>query len=170
MHRVMGWLLTYAEFTEQLATRQSWMAFYEHSVVVNTSVDVVYQQWLKVEEFPAFMEGVLEVRQPADKIIIWRAEIGGVEQVWSAELTDQLPNRRIAWQNTSGAKHIGIVTFFYITSNTTKITLQIEYDPLGFVDDVGAAFGAMELRMRCDLERFKTMVETREQVLEALRS
>jgi uncharacterized membrane protein len=146
------------------------MAFYEQTIVVNVPVEVAFQQWMRFEEFPEFMEGVIEVQRPAENIMIWRADIGGEEQMWSAEVTESLPNRRIVWQSTSGARHIGIVTFVNVTSHTTNITLQIEYDPLGYVENAGAAFGAVECRIRGDLQRFKTLVETRELVMEALRN
>ena len=39
--------------------------------------------------------------------------------------------------------------------------LQIEYDPEGFVENVGAALGVVEGRMSSDLERFKQFIEKR---------
>ena len=63
----------------------------------------VYNQWTQFEDFPRFMEGVLEVRQLDDKRLHWRAKVGGSEKEWEAEIVDQVPDRRIAWKNLRGA-------------------------------------------------------------------
>jgi uncharacterized membrane protein len=44
------------------------------------------------------MEGVIEVRQEGEKFLFWKAEIAGKVKEWKAEITDQVPDQRIAWQ------------------------------------------------------------------------
>ena len=44
------------------------------------------------------MEGVEEVRQ-GEKRLFWRAKIGGKVKEWEAEITNQVPDERIAWQS-----------------------------------------------------------------------
>jgi hypothetical protein len=41
--------------------------------------------------------------------------------------------------------------------------LQIEYDPEGFVENVGSALGVVKRRMKGDMERFKEFIEGRGQ-------
>lgn len=43
------------------------MAELEKSIIVNAPLHEVYKQWTQFEEFPRFMEGVLEVRQLDDR-------------------------------------------------------------------------------------------------------
>jgi hypothetical protein len=38
--------------------------------------------------------------------------------------------------------------------------LQVDYDPAGFIENVGAALGVVENRMKGDLERFKHFIES----------
>ncbi len=137
------------------------MALYEHSIEVDVPVRVAYNQWTQFEDFPQFMEGVKEVKQLDDKRLRWRAEIAGVEQEWLAEISEQTPDQRIAWHSTSGAKHAGVVTFHYIDENTTRIMLQIDYDPEGVLENVGAALGMVKSRIAGDMERFKTFIMER---------
>ncbi len=137
------------------------MATYEHSVDVNVPVRVAYNQWTQFEEFPHFMEGVKEVRQLDDKRLYWRAEIAGKEEEWYAEISEQTPDQRVAWHSTSGAKHAGVVTFHHIDDNTTRIMLQVEYDPEGFVENVGSALGVVKSRMAKDMERFRDFITER---------
>jgi uncharacterized membrane protein len=138
------------------------MATYEHAVDVNVPLSVAYNQWTQFEDFPRFMEGVQEVRQVTDEMIFWHAEIAGVEQKWHAKITEQTPDQRIAWTSTSGARNSGVVTFHYVDDNTTRVMLQIEYDPTGFIENVGSALGMVKSRIGGDLERFKEFIEKRE--------
>jgi len=65
-------------------------------------IRMAYNRWTLFETFPQFMEGVKEVRQLDDKRLLWRAEIGGQEETWEAEIVEQLPDRKIAWRSVSG--------------------------------------------------------------------
>ncbi len=137
------------------------MAQYEHAIDVNVPVRTAYNQWTQFEEFPQFMEGVESITQIDDTHMHWKVEIAGVTQEWDAVITEQTPDHRIAWTSTSGAKNAGVVTFHHIDDNTTRVTLQIDYEPEGFVENVGAALGIVEGRMKGDMERFKEFIERR---------
>ncbi len=137
------------------------MANYEHSVDVNVPVSTAYNQWTQFEEFPEFMEGIERIEQLDDTHMRWYAEIAGIDQEWDAVITEQTPDQRIAWTSTSGAKNAGVVTFHKIDDNTTRVMLQVDYDPEGFIENVGAALGIVEGRMKGDLERFKEFIEQR---------
>ena len=137
------------------------MSSVEKSIDVNVPVRTAYNQWTQFEEFPRFMEGVREVRQLDDQRLQWRAEIAGKEKSWEAKITEQVPDMRIAWTSTSGARNAGVVTFHRLSDETTRIMLQMEYDPEGFVENVGDALGAATMRITGDLERFKQFIESR---------
>lgn len=137
------------------------MARYEHSIDVNVPVRTAYNQWTQFEEFPRFMEGIESVTQITDTLIHWKAEIAGKTEEWDARITEQSPDQRIAWTSTNGAKHGGVVTFHHIDDNQSRIMLQIDYDPEGFVENVGAALGIVERRMAGDMKRFKEFIESR---------
>jgi uncharacterized membrane protein len=137
------------------------MSHVEHSNEVDAPVRTVYNQWTQFEEFPKFMEGVEEVKQLDDKRLRWRASIGGKTKEWTAEITEQVPDQRIAWRSTSGARNAGIVTFQPTSSGGTRVTLRVEYDPEGAVENVGDAVGVVSTRMKGDLKRFKEFIEAR---------
>jgi len=137
------------------------MASVEYSVDVKVPVRTVYNQWTQFEEYPRFMDGVTEVRQLDDKRLHWRAEIAGKGEEWDATITEQTPDQRVAWTSTSGAKNSGVVTFHYIDPNTTKVMLQLDYEPEGAVEKVGSALGVPQKRVEGDLKRFKDFIEAR---------
>jgi uncharacterized membrane protein len=141
--------------------RRSIVSNIEQSIDVNVPVSTAYNQWTQFEEFPRFMEGVREVRQLDDKRLRWCAEIAGKEKTWEAEITEQIPDARIAWCSREGAKNAGVVTFHKIDPDTTRVMLQMDYDPEGVVENVGDAIGVASARVRGDLQRFKEFIEQR---------
>jgi len=137
------------------------MSNIEQSIDVNVPVHTTYNQWTQFEEFPQFMEGVEEIRQLDDKRLHWRTNVGGKEKEWDAVITEQIPDQRIAWKNITGTKNAGVVTFHHISDKTTRVMLQLEYDPEGIIENVGDAIGIVSSRVRGDLKRFKEFIEAR---------
>ena len=109
----------------------------EKSIEVDAPVSKVYNQWTQFEEFPRFMEGVAEVRQLDDKRLHWVAEISGKRKEWNAEIFEQIPDQRIAWRSTTGAKNSGMVNFYPLGEERTRVTLKLNYDPEGVMESVG---------------------------------
>ena len=139
------------------------MASVQKSIDVHVPVRTAYNQWTQFEEFPHFMQGVEEVRQLDDKRLHWKATIGGKAEEWDAAITEQVPDMRVAWTNTTGARNAGVVTFHRLDDTTTRVMLQLDYDPEGVVENVGDALGFVSRRVEGDLERFKEFVEARGQ-------
>jgi len=135
----------------------------EHSIDVKVPIRTAYDQWTQFEEFPRFMDKVEEVRQLDDKRMHWRASLAGHTEEWDAVITEQEPDQRIAWTSTTGAKNAGVVTFHYIDPNTTRVMLQLDYEPEGVVETVGSALGIPQKQIEGDLNRFKKFIEARGQ-------
>src|SRR5688572_18564566 len=137
------------------------MAGIEKSIEIEAPIRTVYNQWTQFEDFPKFMDGVKEVKQLDARHLRWRAAIGGKEKEWTADITEQIPEERVAWRSTSGAPNAGVVTFHRIADQRTKVMLQLEYEPEGVVENVADAVGVMSGRVSGDLERFKEFIEKR---------
>ena len=139
------------------------MSTIEQSIDVNVPVRTAYNQWTQFEEFPRFMEGVEAVRQLDQQRLHWRAKIGGRVEEWEARITEQHPDERIAWKNVTGAPNAGVVTFHRLSDTTTRVMLQMEYEPQGVVENLGDLLGVVSRRVANDLERFKEFIEARGQ-------
>jgi len=137
------------------------MSTIEQSIDVNVPVSTAYNQWTQFEEFPRFMEGVEAVRQLDQQRLHWRANVGGRVEEWEALITEQHPEERIAWKNTTGATNAGVVTFHRLADAKTRVMLQMEYDPQGVVENLGDMLGVVSRRVANDLERFKAFIEER---------
>ncbi|MBV8227061.1 MAG: DUF2382 domain-containing protein [Verrucomicrobia bacterium] len=132
-----------------------------HSIEVHAPLRAVYNQWTQFEEFPQFMEGVEEVRQEGNKRLFWRATIGGKTKEWEAEITEQIPDERIAWQSVDGTPNAGTITFEKLDSEHTRVTAAVEYEPEGFIEKAGDALGIPSGRIEGDLTRFREFIEQR---------
>jgi uncharacterized membrane protein len=145
------------------------MSRFEHVVTVDAPVREVYDQWTQFEEFPRFMEGVESVVQRDDRTLDWTAEIGGLRRRWTAQITDQTPDTRVAWKSTSGADNSGAVLFEPVGSDRTRVTLRMDVEPEGPIESAGDALGFVERRTKGDLERFKEFIEDRDRATGAWR-
>lgn len=131
------------------------------TIDVNLPVRAAYDQWTQFEEFPKFMESVHEVRQLDDKRLHWKADVFGKPIEWDAEITEQIPDRKIAWRSTSGTPNGGTVTFKELSRSRTRVTLDMYYEPQDTVESLGDAMGAVRMQARSNLKRFKDMLEQR---------
>jgi uncharacterized membrane protein len=137
------------------------MSTFSASIDLEVPVGTAYNQWTQFEEFPLFMEGVEEVRQLDDTRLQWVAEIAGLRREWTSKIEEQVPDRVIAWRSEQGATNAGRVTFERLDENRTRITLEMEFDPEGFVEQAGDTLGFVRRRVESDLERFKKFIESR---------
>jgi uncharacterized membrane protein len=137
------------------------MATIEESVEVQVPVRTAYNQWTQFEQFPQFMEGVEQVKQLTDTRVHWVAEIAGQRREWDADITEQVPDQRIAWRSTEGATNAGVVTFHRLDDGKSRIMLQLEFEPEGPLEKAGDKLGVIKTRAKNDLKRFKSFIENR---------
>jgi uncharacterized membrane protein len=137
------------------------MAKIEKDIVVDVPVNVAYNQWTQFESFPEFMEGVKEVVQLDEKRLRWCADIKGKDEEWEAEITDQVPDRHVAWRSVTGTPNAGSVRFQPDKEGQTKVSLELTYEPRDAAEKVGDALGFLERQVSADLERFKEFIESR---------
>ena len=133
----------------------------EKTIEVESPLNKVYNQWTQFEDFPKFMEGVERVQQLDNKRLHWVAHIGGKRKEWDAEIFDQVPDQRVAWRSISGARNSGIVTFEPLGENRTRVSLKLNYDPEGVMENVAEILGLVGRRIEGDLKRFKEFVQSR---------
>lgn len=137
------------------------MSTIEESIEVAVPVTTAYNQWTQFESFPEFMEGVERIEQRADDLTHWVTSIGGVTREFDAKITEQHPDERVAWTSVDEPKQAGVVTFHRISDDTTRVMLQMDFEPDGLVEQAGDKLGIVKHRVKGDLERFKTFIESR---------
>ena len=137
------------------------MSTIEKSIEVNVPEYVAYNQWTHYEEYPRFMEGVKEVKRLDVNRFHWKTAIAGQDKEWDVEITERTADQRLAWTSRGGAIKGWVVTFHRLSDARSKVMLQLEYDPQGFVENVGDALEVVSSRVQADLGRFKEFIEKR---------
>jgi uncharacterized membrane protein len=137
------------------------MANVQKTIEIPVPVREAYNQWTQFESFPRFMEGVEEVRQLDDRRLHWRAKVGGRETEWDAEITEQIPDNRIAWRSIGGRRNAGVVDFHRLDDTHTQVSLQMEAEPEGAAESVGDKLGVLDRQVEGDLKRFRDFIAER---------
>lgn len=132
------------------------------TVDVDVPVSAAYDQWTQFESFPHFLEEVVSITQLDDTRNHWVVKVGGVEREFDTEITEQHPDERVAWRSIGGeTAHAGAVTFHRLSDSSTRLTLQIDWEPEGLLEKVGSAMGIASHAVRKDLDNFKEFIERR---------
>jgi uncharacterized membrane protein len=137
-----------------------------HTMIEDIDVGVpvreAYNQWTQFQEFSRFAKGVVAVDQQDDTTTQWQVKVAKSKRRWRGNITEQVPDERIAW-TSEGEKATtkGVVTFHPLGENLTKVLLVIEYSPKGLFERTGGLFRAQGRRARLDLKLFRTFVMMR---------
>ncbi|MCH6159413.1 SRPBCC family protein [Streptomyces marispadix] len=129
---------------------------------VGVPVRVAYDQWTQFQEFSTFAKGVVSVDKSDEVSTDWRVKVAKSTRSWKAAVTEQIPDRRIAW-TTEGAKGSvkGVVTFHRLTDDLTRVLLVLEYFPVGFFEKTGNIWRAQGRRARLDLKLYRRFITMR---------
>lgn len=138
------------------------MSQVQETIDVDVPIRTAYDQWTQFESFPQFMDGVESITQVDETHNHWVTKIGGVTREFDTEITEQHPDERVAWRSVGGeTEHAGVVTFHRLDDAKTRVMIQIDWDPSGAAEKVGAAVGADDMQVKADAKRFKSFIESR---------
>jgi uncharacterized membrane protein len=137
----------------------------EDTIEVQVPVQQAYNQWTQFEDFPEFMEGIQSVQQLDDTHVQWVAEIRGESRQWTTEITEQRPDEKVAWKTIEGeVKNDGVVTFEPMGDAQTRVNVQMDVEGDSTAENVaGDLLGVVKSQVRGDLERFKQLIENRDE-------
>jgi len=138
------------------------MAQVVQTIDLDVPVTTAYNQWTQFEEFPAFLSFVEQITQQDATHNHWKVNIAGSEREFDTEITEQLPDDRIAWNSKGGeVDHAGVVTFHKLSDTTSRLAVQIDWEPKGFVEKAGAALDIPDRAVQAELHNFKKFIESR---------
>ncbi|MDI2098951.1 SRPBCC family protein [Ruicaihuangia caeni] len=128
-------------------------------VEIDAPVETVYTQWRNVDAFPGYFPNVKSVRRIDADTTHWAVTVGGVEREFDARTTDSVPNQRISWTSTGDTEHQGRVIFSTIDGGRTRVEVEVDWEPEGFVEKVGAVLHVDAMQLKTALGHFKDFVE-----------
>jgi len=137
----------------------------EDTIEVQVPVQQAYNQWTQFEDFPKFMNGIQSVQQLDDTHVQWVAEIRGESRQWTTEITEQQPDEKVAWKTIEGeVKNDGVVTFEPMGDAQTRVNVQMDVEGDSTAENVaGDLLGVVKKQVHGDLERFKQLIESRDE-------
>jgi uncharacterized membrane protein len=123
---------------------------------VGVPVSVAYNQWTQFADFPKFTKGVESVEHEDDVKSTWKVKVFKSGRRLQTKITEQVPDRRIAW-TSEGDKGTtkGVITFHPLADDLTRLLLVLEYYPGGFMEKTGNIWRAQGRRARLDLKHFR---------------
>jgi uncharacterized membrane protein len=136
----------------------------QQSIGVMATLSDVFNMWANFENFPLFMPQLRSVRKTGEATSHWVMDGPlGTEIEWDAQITESVPNQRIAWSSLPGSTVItdGQVTFRELGPNETEVTVRMAYDISGgpVVEAAANMFSNPESIVQESLRRFKEHME-----------
>lgn len=140
------------------------MARIEESIEINVPPHTAYDQLTRFEQYPRFVEDVATVRRLDGSHLHLRTGSGEHNAEWDAEITQQVPDRCIAWRSTSGPGYEGKIELHPTDGDRTRLVVTVDCDPrLQLQPQVpGQSQDPQRLvaqHAAQDLERFKKFIE-----------
>jgi uncharacterized membrane protein len=139
------------------------------AVTVNRPPDELYRFWRDLENLPRVMPHLESVEARGGTTSHWVARGPmGTRVEWDAEITEDLPNRAVAWRSIEGSQveNAGSVRFASAPGDRgTEVIVEMSYSPPGGpIGSVVAAVTGEEPRQQVSdaLRRFKQVMETGE--------
>jgi uncharacterized membrane protein len=141
------------------------------SIWVNKPPEEAYRFWRNFENLPRFMHHLESVQSTGDGRTRWRV-VGPLGRTfeWEAKITDDRPNRLIAWRSVDGSeiKNSGHALFEPAPGGRgTIVHVEMSYEPPGGIlgASVAKLFGKEGNQMlEDDLRAFKQVLETGEMI------
>ena len=128
----------------------------ERSIIVDAPIAAVYAEWTRIEEFPRFMKSLREVVRTGENQFTWKGERDGKEFQSVAEVTLQIPGKRLAWRNDRESENSGVVCFERQPDGKTMINFKVAYTQ----DSGWQEPSVLEKRLEDNLQNFKSLIET----------
>lgn len=135
------------------------------SVTINKSADELYSFWRNFENLPKFMNHLESVKVVDNMRSDWTAKAPlGTEAHWTAEITEDAPNEKIAWRSVEDSQipNSGKVEFLPTVNRGTIVKVTIRYQPpAGKLGALASYFLSEEpdTQISEDLRRFKSLME-----------
>ncbi len=141
----------------------------QRAMTIQRSPEELYRFWHNVENAPLYMQYIQRIQVTGDRTSHWIATTPtGTPLEWDSEITQDVPNKLIAWQAIGKALTGtgGQITFTPAPANKgTVVTVEMDFSQPGGA--LGASFAPLlghlpEQLVRENLRRFKELMETGE--------
>jgi uncharacterized membrane protein len=135
----------------------------QQSADIGVPLTTVYNQFTQFEEWPQFMHRVESVSQEDESHLNFKVKMWTRTREYTAEITEQRPDERIAWKVTEGISHTGVVTFHELAPRLTRVEVSLDLQPGGMIEKMARGMRFVKRAVRADLARFKAYILMQEE-------
>lgn len=134
-------------------------------VTIEQHVDIplpaadAYSQATQFEALPSFLRSIDSAQQIDDLHLQVRFRDAGEAATMTFEISEQIPDKRIAWTSTGSPRCSGCLTFHRIDERSCRVMAQIEIDTEG-ADD-GTSVRGIRQQVVDNLADFRNFLATR---------
>ena len=132
------------------------------TIDVDVPVRAAYNQWTQFESFPEFLDEVgidHAAGRHAHALEGQRRRIRARVRRRDHRAAPRRAGRLDEYRGET--EHAGVVTFHKLSDTSSRVTVQLDWEPEGFMEKVGALVGAGSHAVKKDLENFKEFIEKR---------
>lgn len=130
------------------------------SIELGVDVSTVFECWGRYEEYPKIMENVRRIKRIDEDRVLFDVDVLGHQLVWEARVVDVVPEKVLRWESSWGARNAGRIRFEALAEDRARLTVEIEFEPRGFLENLGARIGLPNLHLQRDLASFRRFVES----------
>lgn len=137
------------------------------TITISRTPEELYGAWRSLTNLPQFMANLESIQIIDEKHSHWVAKApAGTHVEWDAEITEDIPNRKISWQSLPNAdvQNSGTVEFIPAPGGRgTAVCVVLDYTPIAGTLGARIAwlFGKFpEQQINVDLHRFEQWMET----------
>lgn len=134
------------------------MTITEATIDVAAPLRTVHGAWHRLEDLAEVLCGIDAIRRIDATHLHVVGRVCGTAQAWDIHITEDTPERRVAWTSTGEIRHDGAVTVEPLSATRTRVTLVLDADDVDAVAEEADPDEAGN-RARCDLVRFGRWIE-----------
>jgi uncharacterized membrane protein len=135
------------------------------TALIQSDPQTLYLMWRDVQNAPQWQEQVVEVTNTGERTSHWTMRADGKTVEWDAEILNDQPGRRIAWESIGGDLHnAGEIVFEPAPGNRGTLVTLLQEFRMGKVASAIATIGNRNPKQTAieNLRHFKALAETGE--------
>jgi len=137
------------------------MAQVVETVDLEVPVSDAYRGWQQFESFGDFLSFVDSVTKIDATHHHWAITIAGATREFDTQIAEDIEDNRIAWTSVGGdVDHGGVVTFHRLSDDRSRVAVQIDWEPEGLLENLGAGLNVPNHAVSSALNDFKRHVES----------
>lgn len=117
----------------------------------------VFRAWTDFSLYPRFMTGVESVYAETQERLRWQLRLDGAPRTLYAVVTEMVPGESLAWMSVDATTMATFVRLEDAGDRRTRVHFRVMWSPRG--ERTLDAPDLDELTIRCDMQRFKAIVE-----------